>query len=505
MAAIYMEYVVPEFAKLAGVDLNQFRALAKKNLLNSVEGLLTPSPGSSVEDEQFAARVQAATATERDYFRKRYNVTARLTGSMPLQLGVPGDVDLDFYSRIKSPKKFNAVVARLENNPEYQGSKYNKPGASFQVFQRQAREGGFPVDFAIAYGADADRLVAQLKQKEQIASFLPPEIKQKLIEKKTALKHTPLDYKGMRYKGWKRKLDKALGGGEVIRLKRESHPDLLAGFSKQAAVIDLNDPESLRKFQQFAKRKDVYGHRTPHAESVLEGGKIISALEALRRGKIKSVETGISVGSRREISTAPRLSTGQLNQLQGALLVNSSSEVDDDAVASVAVDAQMDYGSMMGEFLKRRGGVIKRHLNQMGDTSESFRRKHLSIPKLGPNIFVTKSGVMDEPRYGDVSMLVRSRTARQSPFANILTNEYIIEPRKPLEPRSINVRSGFVIAPRSRVKALNEKFPEFQYVQEEQIPSELKKNIFIPTRSVSEIVTRVVPKIFSGELRFKNR
>jgi len=503
MAAIPMDAVVDEFAKLAAVDLDQFKTLGKKNIFHKVESLLTPK--IEKEDPELAAKAQAATSAERDYFRKRYNVTARLTGSMPLELGVPGDVDLDFYSRIKSPKKFNSVVARLEKNPEYEGSKYNKPGAAFQVFQRQAKgKDDFPVDFAIAYGPEADKLSLQLKKKEQVAAELPPEVKRTLVEKKMLLKHTPFDVKGKRYKAWKRDLDKALGG-EVIRLKRKPHPDLITALEKQGAVVDLNDPSSLKKFKQFAKRQDVYGHRTPHAESVLEGGQIISAMEALKKGKIKSVETGRGVGGRKEISTAPSLSKDQLNKLQNALLVSSSSEVDEDAAADVAVESQMDYHQMMGEFLKRRHGAVKKHLGQLGDDGEKFRRKHLSIPKLGPNIFITKGGVMDEPRYGDVSMLVRSRTAKQSPFANVLTNEHIVEPRRPMEPRSINVRSGFVIAPKDRVKALNKEFPDFQYVQEEQIPDELRKDIFVPTRSAREVATRILPKILKGELRFKNR
>lgn len=499
-----MEHVVDEFAKLAEIDVGQFQSLGKKNLFNKVEALLTPR--IKEEDPDLAAKAQAATMAERDYFRKRYNVTARLTGSMPLKLGVPGDVDLDFYSRIKSPAKFNKVVARLEANADYHGSKYNKPGAAFQVFQRQAKsKDDFPVDFAIAYGPEADRLAKQLKKKEQVASSLPANVRQQLVEKKMMLKHTPFDVKGKRYKGWKRELDKALGEGEVIRLKRKPHPDLIADLEKRSALVDLENPESLKKFRQFAKRQDVYGHRTPHAESVLEGGQIISAMEALKRGKIKSVETGRGVGGRKEVSTTPTLNKDQLNKLQNALLVGSSSEVDEDAAADVAVESQMDYHQMMGEFLKRRHGAVKKHLGQMGDDAESFRRKHLSIPKLGPNIFVTKGGVMDEPRYGDVSMLVRSRTAKQSPFANVLTNEHIVEPRRPMEPRSINVRSGFVIAPKDRVKALNKQFPDFQYVQEEQIPEELRKDIFVPTRSAKEVATRIIPKIFTGELRFKNR
>lgn len=495
-----LDVIIEEFAKLAEIDTSQFQQLGQKSFFNKIESLLTPTVGQ--EDPDVAAKAQAATNAERDYFRKRYNVTARLTGSMPLKLGVPGDVDLDFYSRIKSPKKFNTVVAKLESNPDYIGSKYNKPGAAFQVFQRQARgDDDFPVDFAVAYGPEADRLAGQLKQKEQVAAQLPPDVRQQLVEKKMVLKHTPFDIKHKRYKAWKRNLDQALGGGEVIRLQRQPHPDLIAALEKQGAVVDLNDPASLKKFESFAKRKDVYGHRTPHAESVLEGGHIISAMEALRRGKIKSVETGVGVGARKEIGTNNLLSGQQLDKLENAFF---GTKVDDDAATGVAVDAGVDYNQMMSEFIRRRHGSIKRHLGQM-DNAESFRRKHLSIPKLGPNIFVTKGGVMDEPRYGDVSMLVRTRSVVQSPFANVLTNEHIVEPKRPMEPRRINVSSGFVIAKGARVDALNKQFPNFQYVKEEQIPDELRKDIFKPTRSVSEVATRIIPKILSGELRLRNR
>ena len=284
----------------------------------------------------------------------------------------------------------------------------------------------------------------------------------------------------------------ALGGKKVLK-----------GISKIGAVVDLNDQASMKKFKSFAKRKDVYGHRTPHAESVLDGGKIISAMEALRRGKIKSVEIGRGVGNRKSLDLSNKLSKDHLNKLQNALLV-SPGKVDDDALTDVAVDAGVEYHQMMGEFLKRRHGAVKRHLGELGDGAEKFRRKHLSIPKLGPNIFVTKGGVMNEPRYGDVSMLVMSRSAKKSPFANVLTNEHIIEARKPMDPRSINVRSGFVIAPSKRVDELNKKYPDYQFVREEQIPDSMKKDIYLPTRSAREITTRVLPALFKGELRLTN-
>lgn len=503
MDSTLMEHVVQEFAKLAEIDLNQFQTLGKKNLFNKVESLLTPKIQN--EDPELAARAQKATQAERDYFRKKYNVTARLTGSMPLKLGVPGDVDLDFYSRIKSPKKFNQVVARLESNPDYQGSKYNKPGAAFQVFQRQARgDDDFPIDFAIAYGPEADKLSLQLKKKEQAASVLPNEVKQKLVEKKMMLKHTPFDIKGKRYKAWKRDLDKALGEGEVIRLKRQPHPDLIAALDKTSAVLDLNNPDDLKKFRQFAEHKNLYGHRTPHAESVLESGKIISALEALQKGKVKTVETGRGVGSRKNVSTEDHLSNQQLRELQDALLAPTSAQVNRQKAEGIAVGADMHYNEMMAEFLRRRKGAVKKHLGTIKEPEE-YRQENLSIPKLGPNIFVTKGGVMNEPKYGDVSLLIKSRTAEKSPFANTLTDEHIVAPKKPGDMRSINVRSSMVIAPASKINILSKKFPDYRYVKEEQIPDEIRKAIYKPTRSASEVTKRIIPKILSGELRFQNR
>lgn len=492
-----------EFAKLAEIDLEDFQRLSKKNLFNKFESLLTPR--IKEEDPELAQKAQASTQAERDYFRKRYNVTARLTGSMPLELGVPGDVDLDFYSRIKSPQKFNQVVKRLEGNPDYVGSKYNKPGAAFQVYQRQARgKDDFPVDFAIAYGSEADRLAGQLKKKEQAAAALPKDVKGALVEKKMMLKHTPFDIKGKRYKAWKRDLDKALGGGEVIRLKREAHPDLVADLQKAAAVLNLKKEDDLNKFQKFVQRDDVYGHRTPHAESVLGSGKIMSAMEALQKGKVKSVETGWGVGARKDISTDNKLSNTQIKGLEEALLAPQSSKVDYDKASDISMEADLDYNEMMAEFLRRKKSAVKKHLGTV-DNPEQFRRDHLSLPKLGPNIFVTKGGIMDEPKYGDVSLLVRSRTATQSPFANTLTDEHIIEPKKPGDPRSLNVRSGFVIAPTKKIQQLSRKYPGFKYVKEEQIPDEIKKTLYKPTRSAKEVVTRLVPKFLSGELRLQNR
>jgi len=755
--SVPLHEAIEEFAKLAEIDLNEFHRLSKKNVFNRLETFLTPKIPE--EDPDLAQKAQAATQAEREYFKKRYNVTARLTGSMPLKLGVPGDVDLDFYSRIKSPQKFNQVVARLEKNPNYIGSQYNKPGAAFQVYQRKARgKDDFPVDFAIAYGPDADRLSGQINEKERAAAELPKELREALVAKKLILKNTPFDIKHKRYKAWKRNLDKALGG-EAIRLKREPHPDLLADLEKKAVsaediagaarrigakvipddtlkafgafasptraqmkkvvrmgtpdwqkgmlpeameqslekilrespgevfvepgagrilsptatgktlkqldeiaavheglersvkpheiqysslhlspkvpaqelnlinratpdlseaaerlrslreaggehgllrqqlqeqfgeraeefmqpgrkipkammkrltgaqrpeiskpqaykmmggaqqhlveeaqrgfpepriksrrvtesvlspddpsipadvraqlqksaeVMDLTKPEDFTKFQKFVSRQDIYGHRTPHAEAVLGSGKIISALEALQKGKIKSVETGRGVGARKDISIDNKLTSTQIQGLKDALLVPTTTKVDSDKAADIASEAGMEYNEMMAEFLRRKKGDIKKHLGTVSDPEE-FRRSHLSIPKLGPNIFVTKGGLMDEPKYGDVGLLIRSRTAKPSPFANTLTDEHIIEQRKPGDPRSVSVRSSLVIAPQAKVRTLSRKFPGYKFVKEEQIPDELRKVLYKPTRSPKEIATRIIPKLLSGELRLQHR
>lgn len=286
----------------------------------------------------------------------------------------------------------------------------------------------------------------------------------------------------------------ALGGKKIIK-----------NLSKVGSIVDLSNQPNRTKFEQFSKRKDVYGHRTPHAESVLSSGKLISALEALQKGKIKSVELGKGVGSRKEVSTKAELGKDQLDKLQDALLVNKKSDVDKRVVSSIATENKMDKNQVMAEFLRRRRREVKHHLNQLGNKAEDFRQEHLSIPKLGPNIFVTKGGIMNEPSYGDVSMLVRTQSAEESPFANTLTNEHIIAPRKAMEYRNVNVQSGYVIAPKNKIKGLNKKFPKYKFVEEEQIPNDLKKELYVPTRSASELTRRVIPKFLKGELRLVNK
>ena len=204
------------FKTASDANLDLLNRVAKKSVFNRIEGLLTPKldAGASIAED-----VEEVARKEREYLRKRYNVCPKLTGSMPLKLGVPGDVDLDFYARVKSPNKFKTVVRRLESNPDYISSPYNKTGTSFYVFNKPAKnDAEFPVDFAIAYGADADRLAANIKKKEQVAAQIPEDLRQKIIEKKMILKHTPVFGK-QRYKAWKRDLDTAMTG-ELIRIKR---------------------------------------------------------------------------------------------------------------------------------------------------------------------------------------------------------------------------------------------------------------------------------------------
>lgn len=485
--------------KAASADLGLLQPLAKKNLFNRFEGLFTPDLPSP--DPELQSRAQSVVEDEQKYLKRRYNITSHLTGSMPLNLGIPNDVDIDFFVRAESPKKYKNLVRKLNNNPRYKPSPYNKPGTGFNVFQREAQgPGDFPVDLAIAYGKPAKEFKQTLSQKLEASKEISPDLRQGLIEKKNILKHTPFDFNNkQRYRDWKRHVDEALTGAsvETLRLKRTKVDELQ---DKTATIVDLSNKEELNKFKRFADYKDTVGHRTHNIEGVLESGGVISALEALKRGKLKSFEAGRSVGTHKAVDYQG-LSKSQLADISSKVLKESP---DTSVFRDVAKETGRAPDEVKADFLRQEYGRVKKYVSGLGDP-ETFRRKHLSLPKLGPQIFVTKGGVIDTPEYGDSALLARSRKVEKSPYVNIISKEHVLGQRRAFEPRKLNIGSGYLIVPKKKIQALDEKHPDRKFVAVEDIPEDVKKHVYVKKHDFLEIPKRWIPQAFAGNIDLSRR
>lgn len=453
---------------------------------NKLEELLVPSkPADDAKHLDVSSLVDQAHSK----LRRQLNVTPRITGSLPTKLNLPNDTDIDYFIPVKSPKKFEKLTQRLARHPEFKPSPYNIAGANYHVFTRQPTENTpVPIDVAIAHGPNANAYVKSLKTKRTTANTLDPATCDALLKKKWLLKHTPFDYKQKRYKACKRDLDAALGGN--VRLKRE--------VPKTAAILDLSDPEEKRKFQEYLAKSDVYGHRTQYIDSVLEEQRLYSALEALKRGKLKDYEQGASVGTHENV-IPQRLSKADIDLLGMELLKDTPNT---DIVKSVADKYKTDENTIKREFLKSRYGQIKNWLSTQ-DNPEQARLNTVAVPKLSPNIFVTRGGLLDTPHYGEYGVLLRSRTARPSPYVNLINREHIIPSKGVLDPRSVKLKDNYVIAPNAQLARLNKLNPNLRYIGASDIPGDIKDKLMMPVRSVSEIWDRLMPQAVAGDLNVR--
>ena len=451
---------------------------------NKFEGMFVPKKPST---DAKPLDVESLISQTQGKLKKQFNVTPRLSGSLPLKLNLPNDTDVDYFIPVKSPKKFEKLTQRLGRHPEFKASPFNVAGANYHVFTRQpTAQTPVPVDVAIAHGPSATAYLKSLKTKTHKAQTIDPTTRDALLEKKWTLKHTPFDYKQKRYKAWKRDIDEALGGG--VRLKREP-------LAKTAAIMDLSDPEEQRKFLAYLERSDVYGHRTKYIDDVLEDQRLYSALEALKRGKLKGYEQGSTVGTHENV-IPQRLSEADVNLLGMELLKETPNT---DIVKSVADKYQTDENTIKREFLKSRYGQIKNWVHGRKDP-EKARLDTVSVPKLSPNIFVTRGGLLDTPHYGEYGVLLRSRTAKPSPYLNLINKEHVIPSKGVMDPRSVKLRNNYVVAPNEQLARLNKINPNLRYIGASDIPDNVKEKLMMPVRSISEIWNRLIPQTVSGDL-----
>ncbi len=429
-------------------------------------------------------QVQAQISQARDAIAKRYGVTPRLAGSLPLKLNIPGEMDVDFTVPIRSTDKFRRVTKSLSGDPRFQGSPYNRDGTGHFVFT--APEGTFgplPVDVAVSHGEHAAQFAKALKERQATADALPEDVRNALVERKRVLKHTPFDIGGKRYKAFKRELNRELTGGKDVELRRRPLEE------KTARVLDPANEKDNAELEAFLANPALHGHRTPHAEQVLSTGKLMSGLEALRRGHLTTYESGYIPGMRSKFEI-PKLSKTQLDTLTKAWLKETP-----DYAAIDALGHPRD--ALKGALVRDRFSAVDRYLRQTPD-GEEWRKEHLRIPKLSPHVFLTEGGLLKNPGYGDVGILAHTPKAETSPFLTLINRESILAPSSGLRSRGIDPKKGLVVSNPARIKELEAQFPEYTYVPEEAVYA--RGLGYENTRSLDELARRVVPRMLDGTL-----
>ena len=463
------------------------RQLATPGLFGKLESKLVggaPATPASALDPA----TQAQITRERRALSKQFGVKPLLTGSMPLGLAIPGEVDIDFFARARDQAHLDEITKKLMEGGYYKPSPFNVTGANYAVFTAPTEAtGGTPIDFAVAHGDPAKAYAESVKRNMQAAAQIPDDLRQQLIERKRVLKNTPFDVKHLRYKAFKRKIDRTLSGPEgPVRLTRD----------KIARILNLENPDDADHLKSFLANPNLYGHRTTNAESVLESGKIMPGLEAMRRGLLKDYESGFLPGLRSEFHL-PELSHDQLRRLSAATL--QAQGPDTAMIQSIAKETGSDPLSLKGALIRHRTKDVNQFLETLGDKAEDWRVNHLRIPKLSPNIFLTHGGLVDDKGYGDVGFLMHTNKAQTSPYLTMVNHEAIVAPKSGLRMQTLNARKGLVVAPQERLQELETAHPDYTYVAESALPKEK----LLPAISVGELGRRVLPQLAEGTLKVR--
>ena len=192
----------------------------------------------------------------RNKFKKRFNVTPLLSGSMATGTDIDTTPDFDFAIPIRSSNKYRKLKKKLDRVANK--SQFNKEDADYDVYSMNLD--GQPVDVALLYG---DKGIKQRKAYKRVKRSISKERLEEIRKRKHELKNAFIlpDY---RYKKYKRAVDKEL---DLPKFKREQ--------LKEASLT----------------RGDVYGQRTANLDSIIKSNRILSAAEAAERGLITDVET----------------------------------------------------------------------------------------------------------------------------------------------------------------------------------------------------------------------
>lgn len=218
--------------------------------------LLNFSSSSALPSDEIREQNKAKAEELRNKFKKRYNVTPLLSGSMATGTDIDTTPDFDFAIPIRSANKYTNLKRRLDSIATK--SPYNKENADYDVYSMDLD--GQPIDVALLYG---NKGLQQREAYKRVNTSMSRERLEEIRKRKHELKNAFIlpDY---RYKKYKRAIDKEFN---LPKFKRE-----------QLKEASLN-------------RNDVYGQRTANLDAIIKSNRILTAAEAAERGLIRDVET----------------------------------------------------------------------------------------------------------------------------------------------------------------------------------------------------------------------
>ncbi len=472
---------MPTPAYAAGAE-DTLRRLSAPRWYDRLDALGTSPPEQ--QDNRYAdlERAKPVIGAASAHLKQHYGLSPTLVGSLPLGLNVPGDVDVDLNMAIADKAKYLELVERMNADSVFKPSEFNEPLTGYQVYKAPAGAfGTHPVDMTLAYGEQGQKFLDVIQRRGAAARTLPPDVAAALIRRKALLRATPFDVNKLRYDSLKKDINRALEGGTYTTLHRD----------KIARVLNMSDKKDKEQLDALLAHKDVYGHRTAHADTVLSSGKLMSGLQALSKGKLQGYESGFLPGLRGNLDV-PKLTKQQLDTLSTAWLKDKP---DYKAVDSLGHPRD----ALKGALIQQRLRDVNRHLDRMApDEAESWRREHLRISKLSPHIFLTGQGLTADKGYGDVGFLFKDKRPTSSPFVTLIQNEAVLSPSKSLHMRDVNLRKALVVAPRSKIDELSAKHPGYDYVDEEALRERGK---LLSTYDVAGAAKRLRGHATDGTLR----
>jgi len=336
-------------------------------------------------------------------YKKQLNVTPRATGALPAGLYLPNQANLDYFIPVQSKSKYDKLIRRLDNHSGFRASPLNVRGSGYHVFTHHSTaQQPVPVSIALATGPSADAYLRAIRSTD-------PARKRLQSQKRQILKHAP--YRKDR------------------RLR-----------SKTGAILDLADPNEQKKFLDYLKRDDVYGHRTQRADTLLEEQRLYGALEALKRGKLQ----GYLKDYRKEPANtaARRLSDADVKMLSIELMRDTPNR---GLVQDMADKYKVDENTIKREFLKA----------QLINTSKA-PEKSKTAPAPTPAVFINRID-------------------------------------RPLSPDSAQLRNSYVVVPREAIQRLDKRNPAVRFIENERIPRKVKEALLtqlVRIRAIAEIKNR---------------
>jgi hypothetical protein len=191
------------------------------------------------------------------------------------------------------------------------------------------------------------------------------------------------------------------------------------------------------------------------------------------------------------------LAPEHLAQLEKSVLAATP---DTSVYDTIAAQTGLTADQVKANFLRQRFNKARQFVRTQ-ENPEAFREANLAVPKLSPNIFVTKGGVLDTPAYGNASLLFHTPHAAPSPYMNLVRDEYIVPPKDVMTPRAVPVRHGYAVLPKADIGQYEKTHPEMRYVAQEELPEDLRSRLFKPTHDIKETWERWLPAATQGNLR----